>query len=121
MTIFFENRTLHKRWKNTVEQDRPQATIRRMRIAYWIPKATNTHSEYVILIAFPLQQWLHARASMLLDIVGTVYHLVIYMQSNKIHKVCVSCWTAYILPQCYVICTLPVLFILTAIIEVFTL
>ena len=22
-----------------------------------------------------------------LDIVGTVYHLVIYMQSNKIHKV----------------------------------
>jgi len=24
-----------------------------MRIACWIPKATNTHSEYVILIAFP--------------------------------------------------------------------
>jgi len=24
-----------------------------------------THSEYVILIAFPLQQWLHERASML--------------------------------------------------------
>ena len=30
------------------------------------------------------------------DIVGTVYHLVIYTQSNKIHN-CVSCWTAYIL------------------------
>jgi len=28
---------------------------RRMRIAYRIPKATNTHSEYVILILFPLQ------------------------------------------------------------------
>jgi len=28
----------------------------RMRIACWIPKATDTHSEYVILIAFPLQQ-----------------------------------------------------------------
>jgi len=27
-------------------------TIWRMRIAYWIPKATNTHSEYVTLIAF---------------------------------------------------------------------
>jgi hypothetical protein len=39
--------------------------IRRMRIAYWIPKATNTHSEYAILIAFPLQQWLHERISML--------------------------------------------------------
>jgi hypothetical protein len=40
-------------------------TIRRMRIACWIPKATNTHSEYVILIVVPLQQWLHERASML--------------------------------------------------------
>ena len=27
--------------------------IQRMRIAYWITKATSTHSEYVILIAFP--------------------------------------------------------------------
>ena len=28
-----------------------------MRIACWIPKATNTYSEYVIHIAFALQQW----------------------------------------------------------------
>jgi hypothetical protein len=27
-------------------------------------KATNTHSEYVMLIAFPWQQWLRERASM---------------------------------------------------------
>jgi len=40
-------------------------TVWRMRIACWIPKAKNTHSEYVILIVFPLQQWLHERASML--------------------------------------------------------
>jgi hypothetical protein len=40
-------------------------TILGMRIACWIPKATNTHSQYVTLIAFPLQQWLHERASML--------------------------------------------------------
>ena len=33
-------------------------------LRYWIPKATDTHSEYVILIAFPLQ-WLHERPSML--------------------------------------------------------
>jgi len=26
---------------------------------------TNTHSEYVMVIAFPLQQWLHERASLL--------------------------------------------------------
>ena len=36
-----------------------------MRIARWIPKATNTHSGCVILIAFPLQHWLQERAPML--------------------------------------------------------
>jgi len=36
-----------------------------MRIARWISKATHTSSEYVKLIGFPLQQWLHERASML--------------------------------------------------------
>jgi hypothetical protein len=48
-----------------VEQDRSQMTKRRMRIACWINKATKTHTEYVIFIAFPLQQWLHESASML--------------------------------------------------------
>ena len=36
-----------------VEPSRPQVTIRHMRIARWTLKATNTHSEYVILIDFP--------------------------------------------------------------------
>ena len=35
------------------------------RVACWVPNATNTHSEYVILIDFPLQQRLHERASKL--------------------------------------------------------
>ena len=48
-----------------VQSDRPLLTIWCMRIACWITKATNTHSQYVILIAFPLQQWLHERAKML--------------------------------------------------------
>jgi len=39
--------------------------IWRMCIAFWIPKVTNTHSEFVIFIAFPLQQWLHEHVSML--------------------------------------------------------
>jgi hypothetical protein len=52
-------------WKKIVQTDRPQIAIWRLRIARWIPKATDTHSEYVILIAFPLQQWLHERVSML--------------------------------------------------------
>jgi len=50
---------------NILEAGRPQMKIWRMRIAWWIPKATNTHSEYVILIAFPLQQLLQGRATML--------------------------------------------------------
>ena len=33
-----------------------------VRIACWIPKATNTHSQYLTLTAFPLQQWLHEGA-----------------------------------------------------------
>ena len=36
-----------------------------MRFACWIFKATDTHSEYVILIEFPLQQRLHEHASKL--------------------------------------------------------
>jgi hypothetical protein len=52
-------------WKNILERGRPQMTIWRMRIECWITRATNTHSQYVILIAFPLQQWLRERASIL--------------------------------------------------------
>jgi len=36
-----------------------------MRIACWIPKATGTHLEFVLLTAFPLEQWLQECASML--------------------------------------------------------
>jgi len=39
--------------------------IWRVLIACWIPKATSIHSEYVICIDFPVQHWLHERASML--------------------------------------------------------
>jgi hypothetical protein len=52
-------------WKNTAELDKPQTTTWHMPIAGWIPKATNTHSEYLILAAFPEQQLLHARSPML--------------------------------------------------------
>jgi len=52
-------------WENTVESDESQMQAWRMRISCWPTKATNTHSEYVIVTAFPLQQRLHERASML--------------------------------------------------------
>jgi len=52
-------------WKNIVESGRLQIAIWRMRITCWIPKATNTLSEYTLLTVFPLQQWLHQRALLL--------------------------------------------------------
>jgi len=52
-------------WKDVVELDSSQMTVWCLHIACWITKATNTHSAYVILIAFPQQQWLHEHVSML--------------------------------------------------------
>jgi hypothetical protein len=38
-------------WKNVAQPVRPQMTLRRMRIACWIPKATNTtHNMYSLLL-----------------------------------------------------------------------
>jgi hypothetical protein len=71
-----ENRILYKThfvlkscrlWENA-EKHCPgglQTTIWRTRIACGILKATNTHSEYVIFIAFSLQQWSHKHVSVL--------------------------------------------------------
>ena len=58
--FFFENRAVYE-----IMRDRPQVAIWHMHLASWIPKDTNTHSEYVVLIAFTLQQWLHEDVSML--------------------------------------------------------
>ena len=62
--FFFENLAVCEiMWKNIVEPYRSQTM--RTRIACWMIKATNTHSAYVILIAFPPPQWLHEHTSML--------------------------------------------------------
>jgi hypothetical protein len=66
ITLLAESRAVYEiMWKNIAERGRPQMTVWRMWIACWMPRATNTHSEYVILIPFSLQQWLHERASIL--------------------------------------------------------
>jgi len=63
--FFSENRTVYEiMWKNNVERVRPHKAIWCMRISCWIPNATDTHSEYVTLDDFLLQQWLYERASM---------------------------------------------------------
>jgi hypothetical protein len=63
---FSENLAVYEiMWKSIVEPDRQQLKIWRMRISCWIPKAADTHSQYVIIIAFPRQQCLHEHASIL--------------------------------------------------------
>ena len=54
-------------WKKygTALQASDDNLIRRMRFACWMIKDTNTHSECVILIVFPQQQWLRERTSLL--------------------------------------------------------
>ena len=54
-------------WKYMVEcaGQATDNTIRCMRIAYRITKATDTHSEYGLLIDFPRQLYLSENASML--------------------------------------------------------
>jgi len=47
---------------DTVRQATDGNITLRMRIVCWITKTTSTHSEYVILNAFPRQQWLRERA-----------------------------------------------------------
>ena len=49
----------------TARQATDDNKIRCICIARWISKATDTHSEQVIFIASPQQQWLGERASML--------------------------------------------------------
>ena len=65
--FFPENRAICEiMWKPTVEPGRPHTKKGRMRIACWNTQACeHTPSDYVIFIAFPLQQWLQERASML--------------------------------------------------------
>jgi hypothetical protein len=59
-----------------------------MPIACWIIKAANTHSAYVILNAFPLQQWLHERYVML--VIGTWPVLLKNSVRKKIYFCCKS-------------------------------
>jgi hypothetical protein len=66
--FFSENRAVYEiMWKEygTAGQSTDDNIIRRIRIACWIIKAIQTHTEYVTLIAFPRQQWLRERASIL--------------------------------------------------------
>jgi hypothetical protein len=61
---FFENCAVYETmWKNVVLPNRPQRTMWRTGIVYWIPKTKNMPSKYIILLVFPLKQWLDERAT----------------------------------------------------------
>jgi len=55
-TFFPQFLTFMRMWKNILEQDRPHVTIWRTCIECCLPKATDTHLEYVIFTVFPRQK-----------------------------------------------------------------
>ena len=60
LITFLENHVCYEiMYKYMVETERTQMRVWHMSFACWIPKAANTQAEYAILIAFPLQQYLH--------------------------------------------------------------
>ena len=78
IAFFPENRAFYElMWKNIVQLDMTQMTIWHMRIACFVSKDTDTHSEYVTIIDFPRLQWFHERASVL-RYTYTVYLVPIY-------------------------------------------
>ena len=77
-------------WKDMAISYRSRMTVRRMRVARCITKATDTRSEYVILvlIPFPLQQWLRGRASLL----RLHVHCLSCLYSFLSVCLCLLCW-----------------------------
>jgi len=63
LVTFFKKRDVEKYGRARKVTDKN--ITRRMRCACYISKAINTHSDYVIRFAFPLQQWSRERAEML--------------------------------------------------------
>ena len=94
---FFDNRAVYEiMWKNIEERGRTQTTLWSIRIACWIPKATNTQSEYVILIAFSVQEWLQERASVLRYMfIACIFYF--HIGSNHIRN---HSWTSIFEPHC---------------------
>ena len=95
--IIFENSVVYgiirkKRYRagQTADDNRTWC----MQIACCVPKATNTRSEHVILLAFPLQQWLHKCTPMFCHMysVCLVWIKIQTLIILPIRK-CKLCWT----------------------------
>jgi hypothetical protein len=69
-------------WETNVESDRPQKTKLHTRFAVWIAKATDAHSEYVLLFAFHGKNG-YANASQYYVYTATEYFKIIDAQQAK--------------------------------------
>jgi len=81
--MFLENHAVCEiMCENIVKPCSPQMTIWYMYTACWITEARDTHLEYVILIAFPRQQWLLGRTSPLRDMYVACFVFVYNVVGN---------------------------------------
>jgi hypothetical protein len=85
----------------------PHMTIWCMRIACWIPKAKNVLPEWVTLPAFPLQQLLHERSSVLCTLPAMfslclVTLITFYEPYNYKISYYTAFWNLMLLPLSYV-------------------
>ena len=75
--------------------------MRCIRCACWIIKTTDTHTEYVIFITFPLQQWLRERASILRY---TYTFFLVVLLSSHMHLGHASIFFDFIFPTQVLLC-----------------
>ena len=89
--FFFENHAVCEiMWINIVESDPQQITIWHMHIECWIPKATNTHSECVIIIVFPRQQYVVTRKRL-----SVTFHTHCRLRFGTYVYVSTFCWNRW--------------------------
>jgi hypothetical protein len=79
--------------KNFVKPGRLYMTIWRMRISFWTTKTTNTHSQFVIIIVFPIKLWLQDSATSL----RSTY--IAHHQAHSILQVCERCRLLFLSKQ----------------------
>ena len=70
---------------NTAGQATDNNTKRHLRFACWIKKATNAHSDYVILLAFPMTMmiWRRLLNVMFIACLIWVYFGMAYLTNNN--------------------------------------
>jgi hypothetical protein len=85
VTLFPKPYRLWNNAKNSVELGGPRITKKQIHIACCITETTNTHSELVIIIMFPQQQWLHESLSMLSYMFITCLLWYPYINISELH------------------------------------